>query len=339
MSEFNCSCPACGQNIMCDTARVGTEIACPLCHADIIVPEATAESAEVPSRPETPPPFTGYNATTAPPHTSGLAIASLVCSLASLVTCIGWLPGIICGHLARSRMRRDSSLKGKGLATAGLTIGYFILMLEAGIAANRIWFFSTAMKEGIVNARQELATNGIVVTQTQSAPTTNARPPVEPAQPVAVSINNPPVQPTTSGWSSDINMVSFPGQPVSGKLHGMDFILKSAIIHGVNLRLVSENGLELEIFGLDEPIEGQSYQIQPADAGANPHVKMTWSEGGVVQTTTFGNGYGMKLQFGLVKNRKASGKIYLCLPDGSKSWVAGTFEVRLPKPAAQPKAL
>jgi hypothetical protein len=323
---------------------MGTEIACPLCHASIIVPEAAmapetiSETAAVSSRMETPPPFTGYHASTAPPRTSGLAIASLVCSLASLVTCIGWLPGIICGHMARSRMRRDSSLKGKGLAKAGLAIGYFILMLEAATAAVHIWSFSSALKQGIANAQQELATNSIVITPTQPAPAANARPPAEPVRPVAAVVNSPAVEPVTTGWSSDINMVSFPDQPVDGKLHGMDFNLKSAILHAANLRLTAESGLELEILGLDEPAEGQSYQIQPADAGANPHVKLTWNEDGVVQSATFAKGYGMKLQFGLAKNRRVSGKIYLCLPDNSKSWVAGTFELRLPKAAAKPKA-
>jgi len=349
MSECNCSCPACGQSIASDTAFVGTEITCPLCHASIIVPEATfppevsaapeatAETATVSPLPETPPPFTGYNATTAPPRTSGLAIASLVCSLASLVTCVGWLPGIICGHMARSRMHRDSSLKGKGLATAGLAIGYFILMLEAATAAVHVWSFSSAMKQGIANAQQELATNSIVVTQTQPAPAANASPAAEPVKPAAVAVNNPPVGAVTSGWSSDINKVSFPDQPVGGKLHGMDFNLKSAILRGASLRLTSENGPELDVFGLDGPVEGQSYQIQTGDAGANPHIKMTWNEGGVVQSATFAKDYGMKLQFGQAKNRRLSGKIYLCLPDNSKSWVAGTFELRLPRPAAKPK--
>ena len=64
-----------------------------------------------------------------PPKTSGLAIASLVCSLTFLP---GFIPGIICGHFARRNFRRDPSLKGGGMATAGLIIGY--LTLAFGIA-------------------------------------------------------------------------------------------------------------------------------------------------------------------------------------------------------------
>ena len=323
MSEFNCSCPACGQNIVCDTAHAGQEVACPLCQASIIVPESTTAPAGTAPLPETPPPFTGYDATTAAPRTSALAVASLACSLASLVTCVGWLPGIICGHMARTRMRRDSSLKGKGLAKAGLIIGYSVLMLEVGAAALQIWSISAAVKKGVVNARQELATNNIIVVQTRSPTAT---------KPMAAVVNHPPVPPAAAGWTSNTSTMPFPGQPVSGKVHGIDFTFKTAAFRGVNLRLGSDRGLSMEILGLDQSIEGQNYQIQPADTGANPRIRMTWNDGGVVQTATFSKGYSMKLQFGPANNRRVAGKIYLCLPDDSKSWIAGTFEVRVPKP-------
>ena len=86
--------------------------------------------------------------------------------------------------------------------------------------------------------------------------------------------------------------------------------------------------MQLDIFRLGASIEGHSYEIQPADGGnANPHVKMTWNEGGAIQTATFSKGYGMKLQFDQAINRTVSAKIYLCFPDDSKSCVAGIFEV------------
>ena len=111
----------------------------------------------------------------------------------------------------------------------------------------------------------------------------------------------------------------------------MYFALKTATLRGANLRLNSENGPSLEIFGLDQPVAGQSYEIQPADSSANPRIKLSWNEGDVIQDATYSRGYGMKLQFAQAVNRKVSGKIYLCLPDGSKSYIAGTFEVRIPR--------
>jgi len=68
------------------------------------------------------------------PNTETLAIVSLVCSATSVAAGpIGFIPGIICGHIARSRMRRNPSLSGSGFATAGLIIGYAALVIYAGI--------------------------------------------------------------------------------------------------------------------------------------------------------------------------------------------------------------
>jgi hypothetical protein len=66
------------------------------------------------------------------PRTAPIAIWSLVLAILSF-TC-GWLftaiPAVICGHLARSRIRKSSgALSGMGIATAGLILGYIALVL------------------------------------------------------------------------------------------------------------------------------------------------------------------------------------------------------------------
>ena len=283
MSEFTLSCPACGQHILCDTTHAGTQIACPGCNATIAVPKETPGTAPVAAQTSNPPALPGHGATT-PQRNSRLAIASLVCSLSSLITCVGWLPGIICGHLAKSRIRRNPALKGTGLATAGLVLGYSILMLEVGTAAYYIWSFSAAVKHGIANARHDLATNNLIVTQTQSATASNDDEPMEPARPEPVAAANPQVEPDTSGWTSDATKASFPDHPVSGKLHGIDFVFKTASSRNGSIRLRSANGLQLDIYLLGTTLEGHSYDIQPDDDGnAHPHVKMTWNEGGATR--------------------------------------------------------
>ena len=68
------------------------------------------------------------------PETCGLATASLVLGILSLL-CFGPLtgiPAIICGHLARGKIRRsDGGLTGAGMALAGLIIGYINLVITA----------------------------------------------------------------------------------------------------------------------------------------------------------------------------------------------------------------
>ena len=65
-----------------------------------------------------------------PSRTSGIAIASLVLSLLSLIIGpFGCIPGIVCGHVARRQCARDPRIGGPGLALAGLIIGYVFLAL------------------------------------------------------------------------------------------------------------------------------------------------------------------------------------------------------------------
>jgi hypothetical protein len=61
-------------------------------------------------------------------RTNGLAIASLVCSLAGLVTCISAPVGIVLGHIAKRQIRQTGE-QGEGLATAGLWVGYILTVL------------------------------------------------------------------------------------------------------------------------------------------------------------------------------------------------------------------
>jgi hypothetical protein len=72
------------------------------------------------------------------PKTSALAIWSLVLGILGLVLlliCVGPLfaiPGVICGHLAYSRVKRSNgTLTGDGMALAGLIIGYISIGLSA----------------------------------------------------------------------------------------------------------------------------------------------------------------------------------------------------------------
>ena len=67
-----------------------------------------------------------------PSRTAPIAIWSLVLAILSF-TC-WWLftaiPAVICGHVARSQIRKSGgALRGKAIATAGLIIGYIALVL------------------------------------------------------------------------------------------------------------------------------------------------------------------------------------------------------------------
>lgn len=61
------------------------------------------------------------------PRSSGLATASMICGIVSLVFCqgVGAIPAIICGHMALSQINQSPlPMSGKGMAIAGLVMGY-----------------------------------------------------------------------------------------------------------------------------------------------------------------------------------------------------------------------
>ncbi|GAA1775764.1 DUF4190 domain-containing protein [Luedemannella helvata] len=76
-------------------------------------------------------------------RTNGLAVASLVVSVAGLVVCCGSVSGIvgaILGHVARGRIRRTGEA-GAGMALAGILVGWtglviFLLAFTAHLLFN-----------------------------------------------------------------------------------------------------------------------------------------------------------------------------------------------------------
>jgi hypothetical protein len=69
----------------------------------------------------------------APRPTSGLAITSLVCGIVSLVFGLLVLPAlasiaaVITGHAALKKTKNDPTVGGRGMAFAGLIMGYVVL--------------------------------------------------------------------------------------------------------------------------------------------------------------------------------------------------------------------
>ena len=79
----------------------------------------------------------------APAKSNGLAIASMICGIASVVFCWAYLilpllagvPAVIMGHMSLKKIRNDSTLGGKALAITGLITGYVGIALGLIIGA------------------------------------------------------------------------------------------------------------------------------------------------------------------------------------------------------------
>jgi len=142
-------CPFCAQEIEDDAIR------CPACQEDLATGTVRAAQPAAPPQPPPPPPvrLSSAGVPLPPGHasqaayaadadakTSGLAIGSLICGVLFFIFPAA-LAAVIFGHLSHSQIHKSAGrLKGSGLATAGLILGYMgiaiipFIMIIAAIA-------------------------------------------------------------------------------------------------------------------------------------------------------------------------------------------------------------
>ncbi|HUA37963.1 MAG TPA: hypothetical protein VMA35_06130 [Candidatus Sulfopaludibacter sp.] len=142
-------------------------------------------------------------------------------------------------------------------------------------------------------------------------------------------------------WTLDLTKAVFPKPPASGKIHGKDFVCRQAVLRDGLLVLRSEQGWQPEMaanvfistnaFSTNaaEILSGRSFEVGTNHAGFAPGVSLFWREGDLRVMQMFTNGFAMKLEFGKISGNKLPGKVYLCLPDESRSCVAGTFAAEI----------
>jgi prepilin-type processing-associated H-X9-DG protein len=112
-TQFRCT--ACGELFASDAALTG-QVPCPRCQALVSVPWSAAQTTAPPAY---------------PPARQGLAIAALVCGIASLVGCypVG-VVALILGIVALVKASaRPQEYRGKGMAIAGICTGAVSLLL------------------------------------------------------------------------------------------------------------------------------------------------------------------------------------------------------------------
>jgi hypothetical protein len=169
---------------------------------------------------------------------------------------------------------------------------------------------------------------------TDKAPPQNAA--VSPPAPLAVT------------WTQELQEMRFPTTPASGKVHGRPFTPQAAELSRLRgrfltLRQGDEFNPELEVkillsAGKDESFSGKTYEVAPDATQAVPPVSVSWKEQERQrpEPQLFTEKYALRLEFGQESDGKLSGKVYLSLPDESKSVVAGTFTAEVEPDYAKP---
>lgn len=83
----------------------------------------------------------------AAPTTNSLAIVAFVLSMFGFVSGLGFIAGIICGHISLSQIKRSNE-SGRGLAIAAVVVGYAMLFVSIVMFALFIRFFFVLASTG-----------------------------------------------------------------------------------------------------------------------------------------------------------------------------------------------
>jgi hypothetical protein len=138
------------------------------------------------------------------------------------------------------------------------------------------------------------------------------------------------------GWSLNLASAPYPDNIPAGRIRNRNFNCERAIVHNGVLVLRQGSGIQpdlamsifLPVNGTPE-LDGKSFNIETNQAGDTPRVALRWKEAELQVSQSFTNGYALKLEFGHFASNRVSGKIYVCLPDVSKSFVAGSFDAEI----------
>jgi hypothetical protein len=166
------------------------------------------------------------------------------------------------------------------------------------------------------------------------------------ANPTAVQVSavtNKITAPVVSdaNWTLNLAAATIPDSPAAGRIHGQDFAVERAYFSNGTLTLRDSargpvnSGIQINFSGAAvESLAGKTLNIL-ANTNKSARVTLHWKdESDTKQNENFENNYALRLEFGSLTNNHLSGKIYLCLPDDQKSYLAGTFnaDARKPKP-------
>jgi len=163
-----------------------------------------------------------------------------------------------------------------------------------------------------------------------------AAPPQVHAKPAPPPLVAPPANDTN--WTLNLSAAVIPDSTAAGRIHGQDFIIERAILLNGTLILRAgrggplESGVMINFGGAQaEALSGETINIS-TNASRAAGVTLHWKDGDQFMSGTFIKGYALRLNFGQPAGNRLPGKIYLCTPDETKSYIAGTFNADIRRP-------
>jgi len=216
-------------------------------------------------------------------------------------------------------MRRDPSLRGSGLATTGLVLGYLFGVLWG------VWFVMFGLA-WITAARHATSSqpSPLPITRVPTA-SANGSKSVRPGNPKPY-IAAPKIEP----------QLDMPPDAVSGKIGAHPFLCDSATLEagGLTLRQSVDSAVSAEITvtslgGDHRALGGKTINVLPKTRGSIPQVAVLWHENGRTENLVQKRDYTLLLRFDAFTEDSVSGHIELQLPGKPGVVVKGNFIARV----------
>jgi tetratricopeptide (TPR) repeat protein len=147
------------------------------------------------------------------------------------------------------------------------------------------------------------------------------------------------LKPSLATWRQDLKDVKIPDVTARGMINGQVFLAEASKFENGILTfygrkdLSPDHAVTIFLFLKGESPDGKSYNIASTGGFGSPHVHMKWrpKNSNTPKSMPFMKGYSMRLEFGKTQDDKLTGKIYLCMPDEMRSYLAGSFTALVKK--------
>lgn len=298
MSDFKFDCPKCGQSIVCDTSNAGMQIPCPVCQTLLTVPKPPPSAPEVPAGGgRLTIKHTAHQTHSAPPPPGA--------SNAPATPAWGTKPA------------PPPPPKKKSPLVPIIVVVVVIAALAGG------WFgFGAPYVKAQAEKKRQAEEDARRQAEQQAKAAAEA------------------AKPKKANWTLDLTNAKFPDRPATGKYRGTEFTVELAVFQSGRLILLETN-ITPRQFAIPVPLRtgetlsGKTIEVTSTNTSIVPQITLTWKDEGsnVPSKEVFSKGYAMKLEFGTVAEGRLPGKIYLCVPDAEKSFVAGNFHIGSGQPA------
>jgi hypothetical protein len=144
-------------------------------------------------------------------------------------------------------------------------------------------------------------------------------------------------RPSPDGWRDNLESVRIPESPARGRIRGQELKVDRAELRGSHLYLrqgkefFADREFVILMSGPQAALQGKKFNITEDQEMGGPHVHMSWKQPGstLPKTKIILGDYIMRLELGRIRNGRLPGKIYLCIPDFKRSYVAGRFDAAI----------